>query len=208
MKKLSVLIIVGICMICLYAMQSFAAVQVLPCKIIVQLESSLSSKDPPKTIVVVANNDYKLPNSKILEKGSEIHLEITKVNEEKVGKINANIQAKVTKLYFPSKDETIIVTNPNATVTISHYEKLDIADKTIDTGITVANHFVKNIAAPAHFAKGAVMAESGNRLNSGFKETYDKSVLSYTGKGQALDFKAGDLVTMSFYVKDSSNNKK
>ena len=83
----------------------------------------------------------------------------------------------------------------------SKYEKLDVTDKAINTGKSVANHFVKNITYPVQFVKGVAQNKSGDRLKSGWDEAYDASPLSYAEKGKPLELQSGDLATLTFYSK-------
>lgn len=180
----------------------------IPHKIIVQFEQGFSTDNPPSDFVVITNDDYNITNSRTLEKGTKIYVHLRKVSKEKIGKQSASAEAVISKVWIPSTNKTINVAkiNPNAIVKFSKYEKLDIADIAVDTGITVTNFFVKNITYPAHFAKGVIKNETGNRLESGVKETYDSSVVSYLSKGEAFIVKSGDLATLTFYTKNIKND--
>ena len=176
----------------------------IPHKMIVQFEQDFSSTTPSKSFSVVIDDNYTFPNIKPVDKGTKLFLELVSVEPEAVGKRDATVMAKVAKAYFPATDKTVTVNNPKAVVKFSKYEKLDVADKAVDTSITVANHFVKNITMPARFIKGVAKNKDGDRLKSGAKEAYDSSVLSYTGKGDPLVLKTGDLATLTFYTKNTN----
>ena len=204
MKKAITLIFV--CFLCLIALPVLADVPKLaiPQRIVVQFEQDFSSNKPAEDIKLVVTDNYKLPNDTIVEKNTELFLTLQKINEEKIGKRNATAEAKIVKVYIPSQNKLVDVTNQNAIVKISDYNPVNIAETVGDVGITVANHFVNHITVPANFVRGFVENQTGNRLESGAKKVYNKSILSYTQKGKALEFKKGDLAIMSFYMK---NNK-
>lgn len=180
----------------------------VPHKVIVKFQEDFSTKNPPKEFSVVMNDTYVVKNKRTVEEGTVLYLELTKVSKEKIGKQNASVTARIVKVYVPSQDKTIDVTeiNPNAYVKFSQYEKLDVKDKALDASISVANKFVSNISYPAHFVKGAVKNESGNRLKSGLYETYDSSILSYASIGKPLVLKSGDLATLTYFTKNMNNN--
>ena len=182
--------------------QAFAdAVDYVPHKMTVQFEQDFSTDNPPREFSVVINDNYEFPNVRPIEKGTQIFLEVTKVSQAKRAKMDASVQARIVRVYIPSTDETINVNNPKAVVRFSKYEKLDVADKALNTGISVANHFVKNITYPAQFVKGAVQNKEGNMLKSGFNAAYEASPLSYIEKGESLDLQSGDLATLTFFSK-------
>lgn len=183
-------------------LQVFAdAVDYIPHKMTVQFEQDFSTNNPPKEFSVIINDNYEFPNVRPIEKGTQVFLEVTKVSQAKRAKMDASFQARIVRAYIPSTDETIIVNNPKAIVKFSKYEKLDVTDKAVNTGISVANHFVKNITYPAQFVKGAVQNKEGNMLKSGLNAAYEASPLSYIEKGEALELQSGDLATLTFYSK-------
>ena len=171
-------------------------------KVEIKFLEPFSTSTPKKTVKVITTADTIISATQRLEKDSEFELEVTNISTEKRGKIDANFEARVKTVSIPSENKTIEIKNPNAIVKISKYKKLDVPDKACDVGVTVANHFVNNIAYPVNFVRGAIKDETGNRLSSGAKTVYEKSVLSYASKGKPLTLNTGDLAIMSFYLED------
>jgi len=208
MKKICTLMMAFMCVFCISINANAGDVTgYVPHKIIVEFQDDFSSKAPAKNFSVVLTKDCTVPNTRDVSKGTILYMEVTKISKEKVGKIDASVMARIIKVYVPEEDKTIDVAsiNPDAYVKFSKYEKLDVTDKSIDAGITVANAFVSNVTYPAHFVKGAIKNESGNSLKSGAQETFDSSVLSYATVGEPLVLKSGDLATLTYYTKDVGN---
>ena len=73
--------------------------------------------------------------------------------------------------------------------------------------ISVGNHFVKGVAPAISLAEGMIKNEDGNRLESGVKNVYKSSPLSYIEKGNDLVLERGDYFYLIFKPSKSKNPK-
>ena len=140
----------------------------------------------------------------ILNDGDVIHCNVTKVNKPKRGKISAGFN--VIPVYYIQDGKQINIessyTGKYAAKILSKEEikNVDAVQVGKKAALTVGNHFIKGVAPVAALAEGMIKNEDGNRIESGVKQVYKDSPLSYVEKGKDIYIHPGD----SFYIKFKS----
>lgn len=142
-----------------------------------------------------------------LKAGDIIHCNIIEVTDPKIGKRAASFAVCPTS--FTSDGQTTVISESYygkyADKVISKEELKNVDPLKVGTkaAVSVGNHFVKGIAPAVSLAKGMVKNEEGNRIESGVKQVYKDSPLSYVEKGQELDLDS----SKQFYLKFKPSNK-
>ena len=168
-------------------------------KLIAETQNDFSTVKPSENLMLKISGDYKLPNGEYIPDGTLLSGKIVGIVKPKRGKRDAYAFLQLTQYKLPENDEFQIIDNPNAVAKISKYEPIDLKDKGIDAGVSVAGFFVKNISYPVNFVRGAIdHTEGENPLVSGAKLTYEKSFFSYASKGKELELPAGSELTVTF----------
>ena len=111
-------------------------------------------------------------------------------NGEENVKINDNFYGKYSAKVL-SKEE------------IKNIDAMKVGKK---AAVSVGNHFVKGVAPAISLAEGMVKNEDGNRIESGVKQVYKDSPLSYVEKGAELQIKPDDKFYFVFKPSKSKNS--
>lgn len=175
-------------------------------KIHVSAMESFSSTAPLNQIDVSVLEDAEL-GTYSLKHGDIIHCRVLKVTGPKRGKRSASFAVCPISYTSGSNDVNIDgeFYGKYAEKIISKEEIKNIDKKEVGkkTAKTVGNYFVKGVAPVASLAEGMIKNEEGNRLESGIKQVYKDSPISYVEKGKDLNIEKGQ----SFYLIFKSNNE-
>jgi len=151
--------------------------------------TDFSTANPTQKIDVRVIEDSAIGDYK-LKAGDIIHCNLLKVTNPKRGKRSASFA--VTPISISSEDEiTEIKENYYGKYAakivskeeIKNVDKVKVGKK---AALSVGNHFIKGVAPAITLAKGMIKNEEGNRIESGVKEVYKSSPLSYIEKGSEL----------------------
>ena len=173
----------------------------------VEAAEEFSTTNPIQRIDLIVTDGTLLGNYN-LKPGDVLHCEVVKVTNAKRGKRNASFTVcpdsitsggnivSIPKEYY-GKYTTKILSKEE----LKNVDKKKLGKKAVKS---VGNHFVKGVAPVASLAEGVIKNESGNRVQSGLKQVYKDSALSYAEKGKELDIKPGE----QFYLKFKSQKDK
>ena len=137
-----------------------------------------------------------------LKEGDIIHCDVTKVTDPKRGKRSASF--KVCPISYTSGGETTEINErfegKYAARIISKEELKNIDKKKVGKKavVTVGGFFVKGATQAVSLAEGMIKNEEGNRLESGVKQVYKDSPLSYVEKGKELELNSDDAFYLIF----------
>lgn len=175
---------------------------VLAKNIKVEALDKFSTKNPPKTWKVKVLETFVADNGIVIHQGTIIDGDIVNVKSPQRLKRNATFRF-VPKTYTDPK--------AGATKTV----KRDFEGKYSSTGnidkkelaktgvISAGNMLIGSFVAPAvGLVEGVVKNEDGNRAKSAVVGAYERTPLSYAKKGQEIEFKQGQIFTMSFKLKN------
>lgn len=168
-------------------------------KVHVTAVSEFSTANPAKTIDVEVIGSASLGENQLNELDI-IHCNVAKIYSPKRGKRAASFA--VIPVSYTSDGVTKNLSgnfygkysaNVISKETIKNADKAKVGKKAV---LSVGNHFIKGVAPVAALAEGMIKNEDGNRIQSGVKQVYKSSPISYVEKGKELDIKPGD----SFYL--------
>ena len=166
-----------------------------------------STNAPSKVIAVKVLEAAQVGNYS-LRPNDTLYCDVVKVTDPKRGKRAATFS--VHPDYYLTGDETVKITEPfngkyaSKIISKDELKNVDPLQVGKKAAVTVGNHFVKGLAPAVTLAEGMIENEEGNRIESGVKNVYKNSPLSYVEKGQELVIEPGD----SFYLifKPSKND--
>jgi len=176
-------------------------------KIHVFANSEFNTASPSKSIDVTVV-ESSLLGLNLLRADDILHCNIIKVITPKRGKRTASFA--VCPVSYTSGGNTKIIKGKfygkYASKILSKEEIKNIDAKKVGkkAALTVGNHFVMGVAPAFSMAEGMIKNEEGNRLESGIKQVYKDSPLSYVEKGEELVLEQGD----SFYLIFKPSNSK
>lgn len=177
-------------------------------KIHVAAISEFDTTNPAKTIDVRVIEDGTLGYYP-LKSGDTIHCNVTKVTDPKRGKRNASFV--VTPVYYTSNGNTTVIKEGyygKYASKILSKEELKNIDK-VEVGkkaaVTAGNFMIKGFSTAVSLTKGVIENEEGNRIQSGVKQVYKDSALSYVEKGQELELESGSTFYLIFKSKDGKS---
>ena len=162
-------------------------------KVHVSILEEFNTANPASSIDVVVLEDTAI-GSNMLKENDVLHCKITKVTDPKRGKRSASFS--VYPVSYTSNGE---VNKINGSFYGKYTSKIvsekikNIDPKKVGTKAakTVGNHFIKGVAPAISLAEGMIKNEDGNRIESGVKQVYKDSPLSFVEKGEELDLKEG-----------------
>ena len=177
-------------------------------KIHVAATEEFNTANPSKTINVRVIEEGTL-GSHLLKADDTIHCNIVKVTDPKRGKRAASFAVcpisytsdgytnQIKENYYGKYAEKVLSKEE-----LKNVDAMKVGKK---AAVSVGNHFVKGVAPAISLAEGMVKNEEGNRLESGMKQVYKDSPLSYAEKGQELKIKPGDTFYLIFKPSKSKN---
>lgn len=180
---------------------TIACANAAPDKIHVSAVESFSTENPASKIDVKVLTDSSLGNYK-LKSGDIIHCNVVKVTDPKRGKRAASFA--VCPISYTSEEHTIKIEDnfygKYASKIISKEELKNVDAKQVGkkAARSIGNHFVKGVAPVASLAEGMIKNEDSNRLESGVKQVYKDSPLSYAGKGKQIELEPGEQFYLIF----------
>lgn len=138
----------------------------------------------------------------LLKEGDVIHCNVVKITNPKRGKRSASFV--VCPISYTTEENTKTIEQnyygkyASKAVTKEELRNIDAVKVGKKAAITVGNHFVKGVAPVASLAEGMIKNEENNRLESGIKQVYKDSALSYIEKGADLTIEPEDKFYLIF----------
>lgn len=178
-------------------------------KIHVTTVNEFNTKNPSQKIDVKVVEEGIL-GSHVLKTDDVIHCNVIKVTDPKRGKRAASFA--VCPISYTSEGNTISITEnyygKYAARVLSKEELQNVDAKKVGkkAAVTVGNYFVKGVAPAVSMAEGMVKNQEGNRIESGIKQVYKDSPLSYVEKGNELDLVPGEQFYLIFKPSKSKNS--
>lgn len=160
-------------------------------KIMALTDFSTENPSPLFKAEIIEDKEFK---GELLEAGTIVEGQITRVANPKAGKRNAYF---VFLPYIVIRDEeTIIVDKPLAVAKVTDCRPIDTKKLTIKAIKTSTNFIFKGMSMGISFVEGAVKAEENQRIQSGLINIYNDSPLSYIETGKELNIKPGDILIL------------
>lgn len=146
----------------------------------------------------------------LLENDSLLRVKVTEINKAKRGKRNGFIVTKLVAYSIPSlNNKAIDVTDKEIELKIKKYSKTDFKGIAQSAATSVISHIVgipflnQGVAA----VKGAAKPLEGqSRIKSAGISLYESTPFSYFKKGEDLNVKAGEKLTISFKSAEPEDN--
>ena len=191
-------------------MLSFCAANAASDKVHVYANSEFKTAAPAKSINVTVISDTVI-GTNALKAEDVLHCNVVKITNPKRGKRAASFT--VCPVSYTSEGETKPIsgnfygkysTNVLSKEELKNVDAMKVGKK---AAISVGNHFVKGIAPAIAMAEGMVKNEEGNRIQSGVKQVYKDSPLSYVEKGKDLVIEPGDSFYLVFKPSKSRNSQ-
>lgn len=179
-------------------------------KVHVSALESFSTIHPSSKIDVKVIADSNIGKYE-LKTGDVIHCNVVKVTDPKRGKRAASFA--VCPISYTSNEHTVRIEDnfygKYASKIISKEELKNVDAKQVGkkAARSVGNYFVKGIAPVASLAEGMIKNEEGNRLESGVKQVYKDSPLSYAEKGKQVELEPGEQFYLIFKPSKSKNTE-
>ncbi len=154
---------------------------------------SFSTENPSKFFRAEIIEDKEF-SGELLEQGTIVEGQVTRVENPKRGKQNAYF---VFLPYIVIHGEEIITADkPLAVAKVIGYSPIDTKKLVGRVFKTAANFVVKGASVGLSFIEGVAKAEDGERLQSGFVNIYNDSPLSYIEPGRELNIEPGDILIL------------
>ena len=157
--------------------------------------NEFNTEKPSKNINVTVREDIKLDEFD-LKAGDVLKCKVVDITDPKRGKRNATFSVQPYAYISDGKTFGIkkeIVGKYSKTVLSKEELKNMPKGKLVEkAAVTVGGFYVKGLGQGVSLVEGMVKNEDGNRLESGVKQVYKDSPLSYVEKGQELDIMPGE----------------
>lgn len=170
--------------------------------------AEFSTTNPAKSIDVIVAEPSLIGENE-LHANDILHCNVIKITGPKRGKRSASFA--VTPISYSSDGVTKKISGnyygkyADKVLSKDEIKNIDAMKVGKKAAVTVGNHFVKGIAPAVAMAEGMVKNEDGHRIQSGVKEVYKSSPLSYVEKGQNLVIEKGDSFYLVFKPSEGSN---
>lgn len=184
MKKFSFLIVL---IICLFA----SSVQAKTIKVVALKDFSTANPSPTFQVKTVEEEIFK--NGAILEEGTIISGILLKVEKPKRGKRNAYFDFIPTSISYKGQEKKI---EGKIVAKVVAYRPIDPEKTAIYVARKATNLIFKGASMGIAFVQGAVAAEDGERVKTGFISAYKDSPLAYFEIGSELNIKIGDTLVL------------
>ena len=171
--------------------------------------SEFSTANPAKSIDVTVVETTVLGTDE-LKAEDVLHCNVVKITNPKRGKRAATFA--VCPISYTSEGVTHNVTGnyygkySSKALTADELKNVDAMKVGKKAAVSVGNHFVKGVAPAIAMAEGMIKNEDGNRLESGVKQVYKDSPISYIEKGKDLVIEPGDAFYFNFKPSKSKNS--
>lgn len=167
----------------------------------VEALTNFSTANPPKTWKVKVIEGFAADNGIVVHPNTIIEGNIVNVKSPQRLKRNATFRFVPTTYYDPQVGETKPVKRDfeGKYSSTSNIDKKSLAK----TGaISAGNMLIGSFVAPTvGLVEGVVSNKEGNLAKSAVVGAYERTPLSYANKGQEMEFKQGQVFTMSFKLK-------
>lgn len=158
----------------------------------VEALSNFSTDNPPKYYSVKIVEPI-VTSKGTIESGSILEGKITAKDAQRL-KRDATFSFKPVTLTEPNGN----VINIKKNIVGKYTKGLDKGQIAKSAALSAGNFVVKGFSTGFTAIEGAVKNEEGNRLKSSAVAVYEKSPLSYTQKGNALEIKEGERFYINF----------
>lgn len=167
----------------------------------VEALQDFSTLNPPKTWKVKILESFVADNGIAVSKNMILEGKIESVTSAKRLKRNATFTFIPTKYYNPSEGTTRVVKR-DFEGKYSSFSELDKKTIVKKGAMTAGNFLIGSFVSPTvGLVEGVVKNEEGNRAKSAVVGAYENTPLSYANKGKELEFKRGQVFTMSFKLR-------
>ena len=166
------------------------SVQAASDRIHVSSLEDFSTASPSKTLDVIVKEEGNI-GEYLLKPDDVIHCNVVKTTSPKRGKraagfvvqpISYTTEGQTNSIYesYYGKYASKVISKEE----LKNIDKVKVGKK---AAMTVGGHFVKGLAPAVTLAEGMIKNEEGNRIESGVKNVYKSSPLSYVEKGQEIN---------------------
>lgn len=179
---------------------------VLAKNIKVEALEDFSTLNPPKTWSVKVLESFVADNGVVVDANTIIQGNIVNVSNAKRLKRNAVFSFEPKTYITPFGEKEVVKRKfVGKYSSISEMNAKTVAKK---GAVTAGNMLIGSFVAPAvGLVEGAVKNEHGNRAKSAVVSAYESTPLSYANKGKEMEFKKGQVFTMSFKLKQVAEDK-
>lgn len=167
-------------------------------------EFSTTKKIPNKLYVNVESQEIKGANS-VVANDVVIELSVFSVNNATRGKRNASVDALLSGYSYDGNDFTD-TSEKNIQVKIKNYSKTDFVGLGESAATTVVSHVfnIPFLSQGVAAVKGAISPVEGHsRLSSAGISAYKSTPFSYIDKGEEMNVKTGDKLTLIFKINEA-----
>lgn len=170
----------------------------------VEALDKFSTANPPKVWRVKILETFTMDNGIIINQGTVVEGNIENVKSPQRLKRNATFRF-VPKTYYDPQNGVEKFVKREIEGKYSSTGNLDKKELAKTGAISAGNMLIGSFVAPAvGLVEGVVKNEDGNRAKSAVVGAYERTPLSYANKGQEIEFKQGQIFTMSFKLKDQA----
>lgn len=174
----------------------------------VEALDKFSTANPPKVWRVKILETFTMDNGIIINQGTVVEGNIENVKSPQRLKRNATFRF-VPKTYYDPQNGVEKIVKREFEGKYSSTGNLDKKELAKTGAISAGNMLIGSFVAPAvGLVEGVVKNEDGNRAKSAVVGAYERTPLSYANKGQEIEFKQGQVFTMSFKLKNEEEPNK
>lgn len=172
----------------------------------VEALDKFSTANPPKVWRVKVLETFVADNGVTIYRGTIIDGDIINVKSPQRLKRNATFKF-IPKTYMDPKDGVTKSVKRDFEGKYSSTGNIDKKEIAKTGAISAGNMLIGSFVAPAvGLVEGVVKNEDGNRAKSAVVGAYERTPLSYVNKGKEIEFKQGQIFTMSFKLKNEIVN--
>ena len=173
----------------------------------VEALDKFSTANPPKTWRVKVLETFVADNGITINAGTIVEGDIVNVKSPQRLKRNATFRF-VPKTYTDSVSGVKKSVKRDFEGKYSSTSNIDPKKLAKSGAMTAGNMLIGSFVAPSvGLIEGAVKNERGNRAKSALVGAYENTPLSYANKGKEMEFKRGQIFTMSFKLKGEADEE-
>lgn len=167
----------------------------------VEALDNFSTANPPKTWKVKVLETFVADNGVTIHQGTIIDGDIVNVKSPQRLKRNATFRF-VPKTYTDPKIGATKTVKRDFEGKYSSTGNIDKKELAKTGAISAGNMLIGSFVAPTvGLVEGVVANKEGNRAKSAVVGAYERTPLSYANKGEEIEFRQGQVFTMSFKLK-------
>lgn len=168
----------------------------------VEALKDFSTANPPKTWRIKVLEGFTADNGIVVSQNTIIKGNIVNVKSPQRLKRNATFRFVPTTYYDPHEG-TVKPVRRDFEGKYSSTSNIDKKALAKSGAVTAGNMLIGSFVAPTvGMVEGIVTNKEGNRAKSAVVGAYERTPLSYANKGQEMEFKQGQVFTMSFKLKE------